>query len=315
MNSPLILGVLLASAATTIATVLGWVMAAAAWHLLRRRSLTEYDARLLVWARLLPLVSVVLLVPAQISAFIRYEAGLVESAGPLLLGLAVPGLVWALDALGSGMTVWLQTCVAVSRWQREGRPLAFDGWPYAAWVIVSSFPIAGVTGFLRPRLFIDRRIVHACTDAELAAILAHEAEHVARRDYLIQLLFYFTPGARGFRRLASPIEAAWKHACEEAADRAAVRKGLRLALATALVKLAGLVVAGAPESIAASTLIDAPDLKTRISRVLLSRPTTERRLRRAWLVPAALVAAGLILQSAPLSARLHELFELLVRHG
>ena len=95
MSSPLILGILLASAAVTLATIVGWLMMAiAARRLLAGGgSSAPNRALLLAQARLLPLAAVAIVVPTQIHAFVSYEVGGTESAGFMLLVLGLSGIL------------------------------------------------------------------------------------------------------------------------------------------------------------------------------------------------------------------------------
>ncbi|MEO7966263.1 MAG: M56 family metallopeptidase [Gemmatimonadaceae bacterium] len=116
--------------------------------------------------------------------------------------------------------------------------------------VVSGLPVpAFTTGWIRPRVFIAANLTSRLAPSEVAAVLAHEAAHVARRDparlsvlrFFACVLFWLP----ALRRLAADLA---DEAEIEADDRAAQR--YPLALASALVCLAG----GAEAACSALTL-------------------------------------------------------------
>ena len=316
MTPTVILAALLASAAVTVATIAGWLMSAVAarWLVACRGLSAPSRARLLAQARLLPLAVVVILVPTQIHAFASYEAGAAETAGPMLLSLGLTGFMFCLLAAWRLVESCRDTTRVAGEWKRNGRAWSIDGWPQPAWTIRTPFPIVAVVGALRPQLFVARQVVDACTKSELTAIVAHEAAHVAARDNLVRLLFHITPGAGLFARIADPLERAWLAAAEEAADLAAGRSSGSLELASALTKVARLASAGTPVMIPASTLIGGSDLPSRVRR-LLQTPPRARLHPASWLPAAIAIALAAVAQLPPIAMGVHELFELLVRHG
>lgn len=316
MIPTIILAALLAGAAVIVATLAGWLMTAVAarWLFACRGLSAPSRATLLAQVRLLPLAAVVILVPTQIRAFISYEVGGVESAGPMLLSLGLAGLMVCLLATWRLLASWRDTTRMAGDWKRTGREWSIDGWAQPAWTIRTAFPVVAVVGALRPHLFVARQVVEACTTSELTAIVAHEAAHVAARDNLVRLLFHLTPGAGLFARIAQPLESAWLAAAEESADLAAGRTCDSLDLASALTKVARLAAPAAPTMISASTLIGGSDLASRVER-LVRAPRRVRRHPVSWLPAVLLVATAVAVQWPPISLRVHEAFELLVRHS
>jgi hypothetical protein len=242
MSSPLILGILLASAAVTLATIVGWLMMAIAarWLLAGGGSSAPNRALLLAQARLLPLAAVAIVVPTQIHAFVSYEVGGTESAGFMLLGLGLSGILLCAGAAWRGFAACRDTARVAGVWKKTGIAMSIGRWPRTAWAVHVPFPVVAVVGALRPQLFVARQVVDTCTSDELAAIVAHEAAHVAARDNLVRLLFYITPGSGLCSRIGDPLERAWLAAAEEAADLAAGRLSGTLELASALTKVARL---------------------------------------------------------------------------
>lgn len=314
MTSPLILAALLALAAVAVAAAAGWLAAGlvSRW-LLRAPSISAPTrAALAAQARLLPLALIAVLVPAQIAGFARFEAGGPESAGPLLLALALCGLVLLGDALRSGIRAWRQTDAVVRAWQPSAQPFALPGWPHRAWRIAPRYPVVAVVGVSRPELFVAAQVAEHCTPPELAAIVAHEAAHVAARDNLLRLLFHLTPGAGLAAAIARPLEQTWMAAAEEAADARARAATSGLDLASALTKVARLAVSRECDGLPASTLIGGHDLQSRV-RHLLEPPAPAGRAAVRWAPAALLGLAAAVVHATPALAGLHEVFELLVR--
>ena len=108
--------------------------------------------------------------------------------------------------------------------------------------VVSGLPTPAFTvGWLRPRVYVDAALAGLLTADELAAVLAHEEAHVARRDPLrlsalrfLACTLFFLPA---LRRLAA-----------DAADEAEIAADDRAA---------GLAGAGAPLALASAIVISA----------------------------------------------------------
>ena len=308
------LAVLMALSAVVIAVAVGWVLAAVAASAMTRVAIQSpaIKANILAQIRLLPLVLPATVVPMQIAAFARFEAGGREFAGPLLISTAIVGAVLVIDALISAARVWRRTHGVVTTWRAAATPLSVPIWSRPAWRIHRRFPIVAVVGVIRPQLFIANRVEQSCTPRELAAIAAHEAAHVAARDNLLRCLFCLTPGARWCRAIAEPLEAQWNAAAEEAADVRARNATSAIDLASALTKVARLAADCAPDMLPVSTLIGGDQLHRRVRR-LLDEPPSEHRAQWLWLPGAFLVAATIAVLSTSTLGQVHELFELLVR--
>ncbi len=97
---------------------------------------------------------------------------------------------------------------------------------------------AFVSGWLAPRVFVAADLAERLTPDELAAVLAHEAVHLRRRDPLrlfalraLASVFFWLPA---LRRIAADLEDEW----EITADDEAARR-FALPLATAILRLGG----------------------------------------------------------------------------
>ena len=309
-----ILGVLLTFAAVALATLAGWLIAVTCgWAIERSHGLRATTrAALLAQARLAPLVLMLLIVPAHVIGFARFEAGGAESAGPLLIGLAMLGVAFLADGLMSGVQSWRQTTLIVRAWRESATPITLPSWARRAWTIRRRFPVVAVVGVVRPQLFVAKQVTAECTPRELAAIAAHESAHVHAQDNLLRLLFRLTPGAWMAARLANPIERAWIVAAEEAADERARSRDGGVQLASALTKVARLAAESEPEALPVSALIRGDDLSHRVRR-LLESPAEPVGVQWGWIGLGLAVALAVVLQTTPALLGLHEVLETLVR--
>ncbi len=112
-------------------------------------------------------------------------------------------------------------------------------------------------GLFRPRVIISTGVIAALDEAQLRAVLAHEASHASHRDPLLITLsraagagLFFVPLARGLSRLSLAR-------AEMAADAAAVAVAGRAALCGALLALDKATPAGgAMARVASAEVID-----------------------------------------------------------
>ena len=309
-----VLGVLLAIAAVALATITGWLIAGFARLVIQRAEQLPVTTRatFLAQARLMPLMLVLVVVPAQMIGFARFEAGGSEFAGPLLLALALFGAVFLADALMTGMRSWHQTQQVLGAWRKSAMPITLPTWARQAWTIQRRFPVVAVVGIVRPQLFVARQVTAECTPRELAAIAAHESAHVDARDNLLRLLFSVTPAVSIAARIAIPLERAWAVAAEESADEKARARDGGLELASALTKVARMAAGVTPEVLPASALIRGDDLEHRVRR-LLESSTQPRGRQWGWIGLSAALFVALALQTPALQHKLHDALELLVR--
>jgi Zn-dependent protease with chaperone function len=315
MTSPVTIGILLAFSAVTFATAIGWATIALVWRWrFKLAPLTPSLRRMvLAYVRTLPLALVLVLVPTQVVAFLRYESGRAESAGLLLFATAALGASLIVAAALRATRSWYHTARAVALWRRRAIPLRISVWRSRAWTVDVPLPVAVVVGVFRPALFIADQVIARCSEEELLAIVAHETAHANARDNLVKWLFELTPGSTLFPRRCALLEGAWQTASEDAADAAASRETSPLDLAAALLKVARLGGARTADTLAASALIGHRSLRSRIRRLLQAPPDAPRTMR-GWVPAAALLAFALVLQLGPAAVLVHEAFELLVRH-
>lgn len=91
-------------------------------------------------------------------------------------------------------------------------------------------------GLFRPRVLLSRGTVETLTPSELQAVLAHEANHLKRRDPLRLLVAEIASSAFPIFPLVRELARHFVVASELAADRAAVAAASRRALAGGLLK-------------------------------------------------------------------------------
>jgi Zn-dependent protease with chaperone function len=241
-----------------------------------------------------------------------------EPAAPtpalLSLGLLVAGAVFATARLGLKLrsTGRLMAGVAALPADASASPAAVRvvarsarlGFPAAPVVAyLGRRPEAFTTGLLRPRIVVSEAVVEGLSDAELDALLLHEAAHARRHDPLRLLvagfcrdLVFFLPLGHALFRLA--VEAQ-----ERAADDEAAATAGPLEVASAL--LTYLRMAGPRSAAGVAPAAAGADPEARIRRLLDAPSAGASRVRpRLRLATTALISAVLIasLGGAPAQA-------------
>jgi Zn-dependent protease with chaperone function len=156
-------------------------------------------------------------------------------------------------------------------------------------VIAAREPFAVTYALVRPRILVSAALAAALSPAEITAVLAHEREHLRRRDPLRLLAarllcgwYWYLPAARWLGRRGALRR-------ELAADRAAVRSAGPGVLAGALLKLAATpacpaVVAARPEG------AEPGSLEARVAQLEDGRPPRQRLASLRLLVTAGVLA-------------------------
>jgi hypothetical protein len=284
----------------------------AAWRLGLERALATSGDLLAV--RLLPAGGAAFLVlTAVLPPFLIYEpAHEAEQFGPLLATLALFSLV----ALGDGIRRAWRACIAArSLFTRCGpaHPWLFQPGQEVDIVDVEE-PIVAVVGGWHPRIVAAKRVVAACSPEEFRRVIAHEAAHVSARDNLKLLLLVATPDVLAWLPFGAALAQRWRAAAEFAADERATgpdpRK--RVALASALIKVARLSTANDRTLPALSMPVGRDDVEGRVRQLLAPRPRAPRTKARIGLAGCALL---LPVVSVPLYGFVHEFIEILVAFG
>ena len=286
-----------------------------------RRCLARAEPRsdTLLWLRFVPTICAgVVAGLVVLPAFLRFEprqSG--ERAGPLMLALGATVVLMIAAGLARGAASLLRTRALVRRWRGGAARIDLPGSSLPAFAIDEEFPLVAVVGILRPRLYVARTVLERCTHDEIAAIVAHEACHVLRRDNLKRLLLRSCPDLLASFAVGADLESAWSEACDRAADDHAVAKGSRLDLAAALVKVARALRGTAPEGGALAAFCRGEDLAGRVRRLLRweagGRDEGPGSRSGAVFVAMALLACVVIGQDAGLLRGVHAAAEMVVR--
>lgn len=232
-------------------------------------------ARRLLVLRLAPAaLAFVVAAGVVLPAFVYHEPrGTEERVGPGLLLAAVGAgalLVAGTVRYAAGV---LATRRVVRRWRRTADAIRLDGVTLPTFAIDEHFPIVAVAGAARPNLFVSRRVLERCSSEELAAIVAHEAAHLRRRDPLSRTLLRACPDPLACTPYGHALERAWEDAAEEAADDDAAAGGAArsLDLASALLAVARLAGESALARFPPLALYRGGGVAGRVTRLLEAR--------------------------------------------
>lgn len=142
-------------------------------------------------------------------------------------------------------------------------------------------PVAVTVGALRPTVLLSQGITATASEKTLQAILAHEREHVARRDNLFAVCERWFAAVYP-RRVADALHTELSLAREQACDQAAADTHGRLPVARALTEVARLRLSPMPVGLGAA----ASSLEARVL-FLLHPPAPD--VRWYWRPAAGLV--------------------------
>jgi Zn-dependent protease with chaperone function len=280
------------------------------WRLGLERRCSRPDELLAL--RLLPTVGAAFLtltvvLPAFFIHEPRHEGELV---GPLVWGLALSALGAAGHGMVRGWRAWAATRALLERCGLADRSAVRAGVD----IVRMSEPVAAVVGLWRPRILAADCVKAACSDEEFRQVIAHEAAHVSAHDNVKLFLQIVSPDALILMPAGQALTERWRAATELAADARASgcdpRK--RVALASALLKVARLSSGTLPRSPALIMPVAVDDVEGRVRELLAPRPVSYRPLPLKALVACALLIVG---AGAPLYGSVHELIESLVAFG
>ncbi len=161
--------------------------------------------------------------------------------------------------------------------------------------IEAAAPFALTFGVLRPRVLVSTGLAGTLTGSELAAVLAHEREHVRGRDPLKSVVARVLPARYFYVPYLARLQARYTAGRELAADRAALAACGRAPLAGALLTVAegpAWAAAAPSAAMAGQALLDArvSQLETGTEPPVLP---AGRRVIAASLAAAALTVAVL----------------------
>ncbi len=288
------------------------ILIAVAWRACGRRIGSSADG--LLAARLLPPAGAALLTLSLVlPAFLIYEPTReFERPGPVILALVLLAVV----AIGAGVARGWRACAVARELLRQfegvNRRLRSAGSQFD--IVDLPEPIVAVIGGWRPRIVAARSVLTVCSGKEFRQVIAHEAAHVSTRDNLKLLLMIISPDVLAWLPSGAALTARWRAAAECEADERASgsdpRK--RVALASALIKIARLAGdAGRPPA-ALSMPVAADDVESRVRRLLLPPADAPRRsLIRGLMIVALLMPIAAL----PFYALVHRIIEAFVAFG
>lgn len=269
------------------------------WRLLGKRALgwpAAMRASTLFLLRILPVIaSLAILLFLILPAYIRHEPrSNTEEFSYKLALLAFASAAGIGLAIFRGLASWRATARLTDDWLSHARSISLAGVDIPCYQIQHQFPVVALVGTLRPRLFIASQIFEQLKPEELAGAIHHEVGHLVARDNL----------KRGFMRACRDIlliipcgrtlDRHWSEASEAAADQHAAERGRTVALdlASALVKIARLIPAGARPAMPAGVYLvgDEPGgIRARVSRLLQSPENVTPPGRWELLIPRGLL--------------------------
>jgi hypothetical protein len=137
---------------------------------------------------------------------------------------------------------------------------------------------------------------------------------VSARDNLKLLLLILGPDLLAWLPTGAALEATWRVTAEREADERAAGpdRRKRVALASALIKVARLSTTAAPPLSALSMPIAADDVEGRV-RGLLAPSRPAHRMRRIWALAVGCLLVPAI--SVPFYGIIHQFIEILVAFG
>lgn len=219
----------------------------------------------------------------------------------------VPGLlVLALAAVGMARAAWSLAksawhSAAVARHIRHHRiatPARLAAWQGNLGdrlvTLDAPAPYALTYGALRPRMLVTTGLLRALSDAEVAAVLAHEQEHLRSRDPLKNVLARAILARHFYLPALTRLRDRFTYGRELSADRAAIASHGVTALAGALLKVTegpGWAVASPSAAMSTKALLEA-----RVSQLETGIEAPPPRARRRRVLPPLTVA--LLLGSA-----------------
>jgi Zn-dependent protease with chaperone function len=263
--------------------------------------------------RLLPSAGALFLALAVVlPAFLTHEPNrAAEPVGPVLLVLALFALATLGGGIRRGWKAWSAAAVLL-RSCGPAKPCEMAGLKID--IVDVREPMVAVVGAWRPRIVAAKGVLAVCDGEEFRQVIEHEAAHISARDNLKLLLLLASPDALAWLPAGDALIARWRTAVEFEADAAATgpdsRK--RVALASALIKVARLSTTAKRELAMLLMPVALDDVEGRVRR-LLAPPAASPGTRRVTMgIACALLVA---LAAVPLYGPVHEFLEALVAFG
>jgi Zn-dependent protease with chaperone function len=275
---------------------------------------TRATAGDLLALRLLPSAGALFLTLAVVlPAFLSHEPNrAAEAVGPLLVGLAMFALLVVGDGMLRGWRAWVAAAALLRTCGRANRRCVMAGLNID--IVDLPQPMVAVIGAWRPRIVAAKRVLAACSREEFRQVIGHEAAHIAAHDNLKLLLLLACPDALAWMPAGGALTARWRAAAELEADALATGpdRYKRVALASALIKVARLSAGAQREFAMLMMPVALDDVEGRVRRLLAPSPAATRTFRMRILISSALLVAVAML---PLYGFVQELVETLVAFG
>jgi len=205
------------------------------------------QARVIIGLRLMPVVLALCFVAALVApSYLLLEPHDTGETVGLKMGvLALASSLAVLLAVFRVFRTWYVTRHLLKNWLSNSTEIKVAGIEGPVYQIEHPFPVIGVIGIFRPRVFVAAQVLTTLDEHEIAAAIDHENGHRESHDNL----------KRGLLRMCrdlvilpigARLDAAWAETAERAADQYAAEQDptSALDLASALVKIAKLVPSG-----------------------------------------------------------------------
>lgn len=264
--------------------------------------------------RLVPAAGAALLdLTIVLPAFLLYEPPHAhDRPGALLMISAVLALLVLADGVRRAWGAWRATRALVRRVPLLRIQSLAGGAEIS--VINVAEPLVAVVGSWRQRIVAARCVAAACDGEEFRQVIAHEAAHMGARDNLKLLAMLAMPDVLAWLPAGTALTAQWRAATEIEADESASgadpRK--RVALASALIKVARLSVASGRPHRGARVGGYFGGLEHRIRRLLAPSPGANPAFPGRRVIATALLVS---LLAVPLYSFVHRAIEVLVAFG
>jgi len=158
-------------------------------------------------------------------------------------------------------------------------------------------PFAFCHGLIRPRICISRGLIGRLKPSQVRAVLIHEHHHVVNLHPLQGLLFGFVADALFFLPVLADVRDSHEASCELAADRHAIERTGRDALAGAILRMIG--HSGLSRSLDGLAVSGLNVTRARVDQILGAGPARSTlSLHRTALTAAALAAGCLVWMTA-----------------
>jgi beta-lactamase regulating signal transducer with metallopeptidase domain len=213
------------------------------WHEARQYS-PKLCANVLFALRLAPLaVATAVTVIFAVPSFVLLEPRDVnEAVGVMPTVLGICGVAFVLAGAWNTVLALLRSSRVLKRWSIAASKIGSAPLDKSHSVSILRSASAGpplvAAGIFRPTMWLSTTIESVLSERELQSAIRHEIVHVRRNDNLRKLVIRMV----AFPGMAA-LEAAWRAACEMAADDAAVSNNAEaLDLAGAVIKISRLAL-------------------------------------------------------------------------